>query len=63
MKPTGYLAAAGAALTLAMAATPSAAKVLKAPVADWTGGAVTCEILHQIVESELGYKVKRITMP
>ena len=58
------IAAAGAALGLAMTASAaSAGGLVKAPVADWTGGAVTCEIIHQIAEQELGYKVKRITMP
>ncbi|MEO0328434.1 MAG: ABC transporter substrate-binding protein [Pseudomonadota bacterium] len=37
--------------------------VLKSAVNDWTGGAVMCEIVHQIAEREMGYKVKRITMP
>ena len=56
--------AAGAlALGFAMSAPVSAAKVLTAPVADWTGGAVTCKIIQVILEEEMGYKVKRITMP
>ncbi|MGB0507049.1 MAG: glycine betaine ABC transporter substrate-binding protein, partial [Pikeienuella sp.] len=57
---------AGAALLMAgvmSGGTASAGGLLKAPVADWTGGAVTCEIIHQILEGEMGYKVKRITMP
>ena len=54
----------GAAAALMMTAGgASAGGLLKAPVADWTGGAVTCEIIHQILEGEMGYKVKRITMP
>ena len=44
-------------------APASAGGLLKAPVADWTGGAVTCEIIHKILENEMGYKIKRITMP
>ncbi len=44
-------------------APASAGGLLKAPVADWTGGAVVCEIIHKILESEMDYKVKRITMP
>jgi len=63
MKRTSVLTLAGAALGLAMTAPAYAGGVLKAPVADWTGGAVTCEIIHQILEGEMGYKVKRITMP
>ncbi|MDG1210621.1 MAG: glycine betaine ABC transporter substrate-binding protein [Paracoccaceae bacterium] len=61
MKTT--FALVGAALGLAVAAPASAGGLLKAPVADWTGGAVTCEIIHQILENEMDYKVKRITMP
>jgi len=63
MKRTSAMTLAGAALGLAMTAPAHAGGVLKAPVADWTGGAVTCEIIHQILEGEMGYKVKRITMP
>ena len=51
------------ALGLAVSAPASAGGLLKAAVADWTGGAVMCEIIHQIVEQELDYKVKRIVMP
>lgn len=61
MKTTMTFAAAG--LALALSAPAQAGGVLKAPVADWTGGAVMCEIIHQILEGEMGYKVKRITMP
>ena len=50
-------------LSLSFTAPAYAGGVLKSAVADWTGGAVMCEIIHQIVESELDYKVKRITMP
>jgi hypothetical protein len=42
---TGLLASAGAAL-IALGSTPAAADLFKSPVADWTGGAVTCEIIH-----------------
>lgn len=53
--------AMGLALTTG---TPvQAAGVLTAPEADWTGGQVTCKVLQIILESELDYKVKRITMP
>lgn len=61
MKYTLTLAAG--ALALGLSAPAQAGGLLKAPVADWTGGAVTCEIIHQILEREMGYKVKRITMP
>ena len=52
-----------AGLSLSAAGTASAAKVLTAPEADWTGGQVTCKIIQHILEDEMGYKVKRITMP
>lgn len=60
--------AAGAglvALTVSVAGSTSAMAggVLNSAVNDWTGGAVMCEIVHQIAENEFGYKVKRITMP
>ncbi len=53
------------AVGMAFAApTPaSAGGVLTAPEADWTGGQVTCKVLQVILEQEMGYKVKRITMP
>lgn len=41
----------------------AAGGVLKSSVNDWTGGAVMCEIVHQILENEMGYKIKRIVMP
>ena len=53
-----------AALSFALGATSaSAGGLLNVPVPDWTGGAVSCEIMHHILENEMGYKVKRITMP
>lgn len=48
---------------LSTAAPVSAAGLLTAAEADWTGGQVTCKILEIILEDEMGYKVKRITMP
>lgn len=53
------------AMTVSLAGSSSAMAggVLNSAVNDWTGGAVMCEIVHQIAENELGYKVKRITMP
>ena len=32
-------------------------------VPDWTGGAVVCELVKQIITNEFGHKVKSITMP
>ena len=67
MKLTRHLtpiaSACTVALGLAVSAPASAGGLLKAAVADWTGGAVMCEIIHTIVEQELDYKVKRIVMP
>ncbi len=62
---TSMLGAGALALSVSVAGVSSAAAggVLKSPVADWTGGAVTCEIVNKILENEMGYKVKRITMP
>ena len=57
------LTAAAAVLGLGLGTSAQAGGVLKVPVPDWTGGAVTCEILHTVLEGEMGYKVKRITMP
>jgi len=50
-------------LGVMMSGPALADKVLKSAVNDWTGGAVMCEIVHQIAERELGYEVERITMP
>jgi glycine betaine/proline transport system substrate-binding protein len=36
---------------------------LTAPIADWTGGAVTCKVAQLILEQEMGYRIKRIQMP
>ncbi len=56
--------AAGAlALCLTTAGPTQAAGILNSAVNDWTGGAVMCEIVHQIVEKEMDFKVKRIVMP
>ena len=38
-------------------------KRLTSPIPDWTGGAVTCKIAQILLEQELGYKVKAISMP
>ncbi|MEM7177919.1 MAG: glycine betaine ABC transporter substrate-binding protein [Pseudomonadota bacterium] len=64
MYQKSLLAVSAAALGLAVSAVGAqAAGLLKVPVADWTGAAVSCEIIDQLVENELGHKVKRITMP
>lgn len=63
MKQTIIAAASTLVLGLSATGTATAAGLLNSAVPDWTGGAVTCEIVHQIVENELGGKVKRIVMP
>lgn len=52
-----------AVLLTTSAVTSAADKRLTAPIADWTGGAVTCKVLEIILEQEMGYDVKRIMMP
>ena len=59
-----FASTAGAIALAATVSTPaSAAGLLKTAVNDWTGGAVMCEIIHQILENEMDFKVKRIVMP
>ncbi len=53
----------GLALAAIAPASVTAGGLLKSAVNDWTGGAVMCEIVHQILESEMDYKIKRIVMP
>jgi len=64
IKSLSVAASAGAlAMTLSVGTQVQAGGVLTAPEADWTGGQVTCKVLEIILENELDYKVKRITMP
>ncbi len=51
------------ALGLGSVTSAQAAKRVTAPDPDWTGGLVTCLVLQHIMENEMGYRVKRITMP
>jgi len=52
-------------LALSIGSVPSvqAAKKLTAPDPDWTGGVVTCRVLQYVLENEMDYKIKKITMP
>ncbi len=36
---------------------------LTAPDPDWTGGLVTCLVAQYIMENEMDYRIKRVTMP
>lgn len=65
LKLTEKLAAVGsvAVLLTASAVTGAEDKKLTAPIADWTGGAVTCSVLEVILEQEMGYDIKRVMMP
>jgi len=55
--------ALSATMLLAGSMSANAGGRLTAPVADWTGGAVTCKVAQVILENEMDYKVKRITIP
>jgi len=50
-------------LSLGSVIPAQAAKRLTAPDPDWTGGVVTCLVAQYIMENEMGYKIKRVTMP
>ena len=52
-------------LTLGFSSLPSAhaAKRLTVADLDWTGAVVTCRTLQYVLENEMGYKVKTVTMP
>ena len=63
LKFKAALASAILALGLASTASVQAAKRLTAPDPDWTGGVVTCRVVQYILENELGYRIKSITMP
>lgn len=64
IRSLSVVASAGAfVMALGLGAPAQAQGVLTAPEADWTGGQVTCKVIQIILENELDYKVKRITMP
>jgi len=58
-------ALAGVVLTLSLGAvtTAQAAKRLTVPDPDWTGGVVTCRTIQYVLENELGYKIKTVSIP
>jgi len=51
-----------AVLALGMSSA-HAAKRLTTADPDWTGGLVTCLVAQYIMENEMGYKIRRVTMP
>ena len=55
----------GVAATVLLAGTlpANAGGRLTAPIPDWTGGAVTCKVAQLILEQEMDYKVKQVTIP
>ncbi len=58
-------ALAMAVLMLSIGSIPSAqaAKRLTIPDPDWTGGVVTCRTIQYVLENELGYKIKTVSLP
>ncbi len=57
------LASAVLALSLGAVTSAQAAGRLTAPDPDWTGGLVTCLVAQYILENEMDYRIKRVTMP
>lgn len=57
------LASAILALSLGAVTSAQAAGRLTAPDPDWTGGLVTCLVAQYILENEMDYRIKRVTMP
>ena len=56
-------AAIAAATSMAAGSAVHAQGVVTVAVPDWTGGVVSCQILAKAIESELGYKVRRLEIP
>ena len=54
-----------AVLALGLASLPSAQAAKRLTVADldWTGAVVSCRTLQYVLENEMGYRVKTVTMP
>ena len=57
------LSAAILALSFGASTTVQADKRLTVADLDWTGAVVTCRTLQYVLENEMGYKVKTVTMP
>ena len=56
------LAASVILLSLGSVSTAQAAKRLTVADLDWTGAVVTCRTIQYVLENELGYKVKTVSM-
>jgi len=50
-------------LSLGAVTTAQAAKRLTVPDPDWTGGVVTCRTIQYVLENELDYKIKTVSIP
>ena len=57
------LSAVALATSLMLVPQAQAAKRLTVADLDWTGAVVTCRTLQYVLENEMGYKVKTVTMP
>ncbi len=58
-----FLGSIFAVMFLGSAVTANAGGQLTSPIPDWTGGAVTCKVAQLILENELDYEVKTVSMP
>jgi len=63
LKIKAALASVILALSLGAVTTAQAAKRLTVPDPDWTGGVVTCRTIQYVLENEMGYKVKTVSIP
>ena len=57
------LACVALTLSLGTLTTAQAAKRLTVPDPDWTGGVVTCRTIQYVLENELDYKIKTVSIP
>jgi len=63
LKIKAALASVILTLSLGAVSTAQAAKRLTVPDPDWTGGVVTCRTIQYVLENELDYKVKTVSIP
>ena len=63
LKLKAALASAVIALSLVSAPSAQAAKRLTVADLDWTGAVVSCRTIQYVLENEMGYKVKTVSMP